>query len=79
MGAPLFQQSNIMRDGKTTDLWNVSTAAARYSGILPPITSPKKEIKKDGSGYYGGEKVANNPSNIEYYIEENVAKRVADK
>jgi GDSL-like Lipase/Acylhydrolase family len=79
LDAPLFQQSNIMRYGKETDLWNVSTAAARYSGILSALSSPKKKIIKDDSGYYGGKEVANNPSNIEYYIEENVAKRVVDK
>lgn len=52
-------------------------AAARYSGLLGPVRAPKKTIQRDSSGYYGGTQ-AQSPSNMEYYIEENVMKRVSD-
>jgi hypothetical protein len=76
LDAPIFWSSDILRDGERTDLWNVSMAAARYSGILGSVRSPKKWIQQDKSGYYGGVD-AQSPSNMEYHIEENVMKRVA--
>lgn len=84
----VFKQSTILRDWKTSDLWNVSTAAARYSWILTTEKlQPKKgiqfmqESKREGvddadrKWWYGGD-LALKPENMEYYIEENVMQRV---
>lgn len=76
LGSKEFRDSSILRDGKETDLWNISTAAAMYSGVLTSA-STQKRIKMDDTGYYGGER-AQNPGNLEYYIEENVMKRTQD-
>ncbi len=32
LNAQQFKNSNIIRDGKNTDLWNVSVSAAQYAG-----------------------------------------------
>lgn len=77
MNADKFQQSKILREGKETDLWNVSTAAARYTGLLAEVSSPKTWIKLQ-EWWYGGKEAADNTSIMEYYIEENVMKRVND-
>lgn len=64
------------------DLWNVSMAAAIYTGKLQwPTRSSSKEapIIQDGDGWYGWREKASNPDNMEYYIEENVMKRVREQ
>lgn len=75
MDADKFQKSKIVREGSETDLWNVSMAAARYTGLLDKVSSSKTWIALQDD-WYGGKDTANNPSNMEYYIEENVMKRV---
>jgi len=72
------------KDGtkKPQDLWNVSMAAAVYVDKLRwPTTESSKEkpIKLESDGWYGWAEKAQNPNNMEYYIEENVMKRVKDE
>lgn len=63
---------------KPQDLWGVSMAAAIYAGKLrwPTSESSKQHPIEMKDGWYGWIEKASNPENMEYYIEENVAKRV---
>lgn len=54
------------------DLWNVAMVGALYTGLN--IKWREETITRDNNGYFGGEK-AQDPTNIEYHIEENIMKR----
>lgn len=57
------------------DLWNVSMAAAEYTGFSPSVPTGQP-IPLAEDGWYGGGARASDYRNVEYFIEENIMKRV---
>ncbi|MEI6711074.1 MAG: hypothetical protein WCK88_02275 [bacterium] len=76
--AGAFNGKFIDQKDSKHNLWNVAMASALYVGNLSSANSDAQEgiIKKRPDGYYGEK--AEDISNMEYYIEENVMKRVND-
>lgn len=76
--AGAFNGKFIDQKDKDHNLWNVAMASALYVGNLTSANSDVKDgiIEKQPNGYYGEK--SGNPANMEYYIEENVMKRVND-
>ncbi len=73
-----FNGKYIDQKDRDHNLWNVSMAAAIYSGHINNANSraPDGVIKKQKNWFYGEE--YDDTSSMEYYIEENVMKRVSD-
>lgn len=73
-----FNGKYIDSKDSTNNLWNVSMASALYSGNIATANSEAENgiIARQSNGYYGEK--SSDIWNMEYYIEENVMKRVAD-
>lgn len=76
--AGAFNGKFIDKKDKKNNLWNVAMASALYVGNLTSANSDAKDgiIEKQPNGYYGEK--SGDTTNMEYYIEENVMKRVND-
>ncbi|MBP7822721.1 hypothetical protein KA050_00010 [Candidatus Gracilibacteria bacterium] len=72
-----FNGKFIDQKDKDHNLWNVAMASALYSGCITGPNSPASGglIQKQSNGYYGQKH--DDPSNMEYHIEENIMKRTS--
>lgn len=70
-----FNGKYIDKKDSKNNLWNVAMAWAIYSGAISSANSPAENgiIAKQGNWFYGTK--YNDPSNMEYHIEENIMKR----